>query len=162
MAENFEGKVMYLIKLDSMENEIIQDEMNPVIECDQWLPNESNLSDDVSTIYLNITEGDILETVEADGNSKNTQQVQNIPKKVKSKSQPNILRNRKNKCNGDQNADKLELIKNEILKSRRPTCLEIKVLYDTAFLTFKDEKGHQLFSTQHLKVNVPNVKQIII
>lgn len=156
MEVNFEGDILYFIEVDQEENTIIQQVENSSNSYDNWLQNESNLSGDGSTIYLNIDPISEDSQISLIPNGNETQEQTEHMKKIKTKScSPNILRPNKTKTKliEKSNVGKSVLIKNDILKTKKPKVLEMTFMNDTAYITFRDEKSHQMFLTQQLKVN---------
>lgn len=154
MEMSFEGDIIYLIEVEQEDNAIIQTVESPC--------NDSNISGHSSTIILNIDpclteEAHISDMPEAIETHEYNEQMQIAAAPNLKSFPPNILRSSKNKllkCKKASNVGKSILIKNDILQSKTPKLLEMAFIDDIAHITFKDEKDHQMFLTQQLKVKI--------
>lgn len=162
MDANVQGNILYFIEVEQEENAIIQQVENASND-ENWLQNEQNLAGNAPTIYFNIDPGLPEEPEEPQIAAipepiENNEQVENIQAATITNSiPPNILRSNKNKStelNDDSDVAKGILIKNDILKTMTPKILEMTFVNDMAHITIKDEKGHPMFLTQQLKVNI--------
>lgn len=154
---DFDGEVLYLIELNQEETSLIQQVENPPNETDIWLKNESNLSANDSTMYLNVGPclGEGAQISEISNTAENLRVTQQVKISKKSIVSPSILRVNKNKKKSSSESTTAGgnvLIKNDILLTKTPKVLEMMFINNIAHITFKDEQGHQMFLTQQLKV----------